>query len=582
MDPEKISDRTTVGTFYRQAERYGNRILIQHHPTEAGWEEVSWEGLARMSQRVAARLVALGVQSGDRVLIMAENRLEWIYSDFGIQSAGAVTVPIYPSTPTSGARSIAADSGAVVAIGSNHDMGSKLAPGATLRTTVSMEDDLPGWIAEEPAAADRAEVDRRLAALGPDDISSIVYTSGTTGEAKGVVLPQRAFVDMARSSLEAFPLGEADVILSFLPFAHVFERTSSIFVGLSAGVTIWLSRGIPSLGDDIAEVRPTVMVSVPRVYEKMRQAVLERVAEAAPHRRLLFRWAVERGRRAARSGGRPPGAAERWVLQPLRERLTGGRLRFFVSGGAPLSREVEEFFWALGVRILNGWGMTETNSGATSNTEQRHKYETVGPPLPGVEVRIAEDGEIVVLSPGNMTGYYNRPEATAEVLVDGWLHSGDMGEIDSDGFVRITDRKKDMIKTAGGKYVAPQMLEARLQEDHLIERAVVIGDQRPYVVALIVPNWNAVGQELKLEGDPERLLADERLVSRVQRTVDDVNAGLGSWESVKYFRMLPHDLSEDQGELTPTLKIKRPAIQRNHAAAIAAMYSAPKPAPTPA
>jgi long-chain acyl-CoA synthetase len=470
----------------------------------------------------------------------------------------------------------------VVAIGSNHDMGSKLAPGGKLRATISMEDDLPGWIAEEPAPTDLAEVDRRLAALGPDDISSIVYTSGTTGEAKGVVLPHRSFVDMARSSLAAFSLGEADVILSFLPFAHVFERTSSIFVGLSAGVTIWLSRGIPRLSEDIGEVRPTVMVSVPRVYEKMRQAVLERVAEAAFHRRLLFHWAVGRGRRAARSGGRPSGAAERWVLRPLRERLTGGRLRFFVSGGAPLSRDVEEFFWALGVRILNGWGMTETNSGATSNTERQHRYETVGLPLPGVEVKIAEDGEILVLSPGNMIGYHNRPEATAEVLVDGWLHSGDIGEIDSDGFLRITDRKKDLIKTAGGKYVAPQMLEARLQEDHLIERAVVIGDQRPYVVALIVPNWNAVRQELELDGDPEQLVHDERLLSRIQRTVDEVNSGLGGWESVKYFRALPHDFSEEQGELTPTLKIKRPAIQRNQAAAIEAMYSTPKPAGTPA
>jgi long-chain acyl-CoA synthetase len=234
------------------------------------------------------------------------------------------------------------------------------------------------------------------------------------------------------------------------------------------------------------------------------------------------------------------------------------------------------------VRILNGWGMTETNSGATSNTETRHRYETVGLALPGVELKIAEDGEILVRSPGNMLGYYNRPEATAEILADGWLHTGDIGELDSDGFLRITDRKKDLIKTSGGKYVAPQMLEARLQEDQLIERAVVIGDQRPYVVALIVPNWAAVRRELQLQGEPEQLVGDERVLARIQRTVDEVNSGLGSWESIKYFQPLSDDFSEEQGELTPTLKIKRPTIQRNHAATIEAMYAMRKPSPSPA
>jgi long-chain acyl-CoA synthetase len=577
MDPETISDRTTVGTFYRRAARYGNRIVLHHHPTDAGWEEVTWEELARLARSVAARLVQLDVEPGDRVVLMAENRLEWIYCDFGIQSAGAVTVPIYPSTIASAAQAIAANSGAVAAIGSEEAMASKLAPAPPLKAIVSMDDELPGWIADEPAPHAALEVDRRLAALSPDDVSSIVYTSGTTGEAKGVVLPHRSFVDMARSSLQAFPLGEADVALSFLPFAHVFERTSGIFVCLSAGATTWLSRGISRLSEDIVEVRPTVMVSVPRVYEKMREAVLERVAQAAFHRRALFHWAVARGPRAAHSGGRPPGAAERWVLEPLRSRLTGGRLRFFVSGGAPLSREVEEFFWAVGIRILNGWGLTETNSGATSNTETHHKYETVGLPLPGVELRVAGDGEILVRSPGNMLGYFQNPEATAQVLEDGWLHTGDIGEIDAGGFLRITDRKKDLIKTSGGKYVAPQALEARLQEDPGIERAVVIGDQRPYVVALIVPNWGTLHRELGLEGEPAQLVDDERVRARIQRRIDEVNAGVGSWETVKQFRLLAQDFSEESGELTPTLKVKRPAVQRNHSAEIEAMYASPRP-----
>jgi long-chain acyl-CoA synthetase len=243
-----------------------------------------------------------------------------------------------------------------------------------------------------------------------------------------------------------------------------------------------------------------------------------------------------------------------------------------VSGGAPLGREIEEFFWSFGVKIFNGWGMTETSSGATSNTEQHHKFETVGVPLPGVEIRIAGDGEILVQSPGNMAGYFRNEAATAEVLVDGWVHSGDIGELDSDGFLRITDRKKDLIKTAGGKFVAPQPLESRLQQDALIERAVVIGDERPYAVALIVPDWRVLSRELRLVGEPQSLLEDESARAAVQRLVDGVNADLGSWEQIKSFKLLPQDFSEQGGELTPTLKVKRRAVQDRYREEIDEMY----------
>lgn len=572
MDAAKIADRTTVGIFYRQADRYGERTLI-HNPTDSEWDEVSWQEMARLARGVAAGLIERGVEPGDRVVLISENRLEWLYADFGIQTAGAVTVPVYPNTIGPVVESIAANAEAVAAIGSRRALSGKLEAGKQVRVVAFFEDDLPAWLKAEPSRATEAEIDRRLAGISPDDVSSIVYTSGTTGEPKGVVLLHRSFVDMARSSLEAFHLSEDDVELSFLPYAHVFERTSGIFVGISAGVTIWLSRGTDRLTEDLAEVRPTVMVAVPRVYEKMHEAVLHRVGEAAFHRRTLFNWAVARGRSAARKGSRPPGAAERWVLEPLRNRLTGGRLRFFVSGGAPLARDVEEFFWALGVRILNGWGLTETNSGATSNTETAHRYETVGRPLPGVELKIAEDGEILVRSPGNMVGYHRKPEATAEVLRDGWLYTGDVGKLDEDGFLRITDRKKDLIKTAGGKYVAPQMLEARLQEDLAIERAVVIGDQRPYVVALIVPSWTTMRNELGLQGSPEDLVGDERVRARIRTRVNQVNAEVGSWETVKEFIVLPRDFTEESGELTPTLKVKRPLIERNHRDEIEALYT---------
>jgi long-chain acyl-CoA synthetase len=300
---------------------------------------------------------------------------------------------------------------------------------------------------------------------------------------------------------------------------------------------------------------------------------MEVVRGSPAWRRALFHWAVAQGRRRSRGQAAPlHPLAERVVLGPLRRRLTGGRLRFFVSGGAPLSAEVEGFFWALGVRILNGWGMTETASGATSNTERRHRFETVGPPLPGVRLRIAGDGEILVHSPGNKLGYYNTPEGTAEVLDDGWVRTGDIGELDGDGFLRITDRKKELLKTAGGKFVAPAPMETRLMQQPAIERAVVIGDERPYVTALIVPDWKVLEAEAGVSGRPEELLRDERARAVIQRSVDELNAGLGSWETIKYFELIPHDFTEESGELTPTLKVKRRAVQQRYRDAIETMY----------
>jgi long-chain acyl-CoA synthetase len=407
----------------------------------------------------------------------------------------------------------------------------------------------------------------------PDDLATLVYTSGTTGLPKGVMLPHRSFVDMARSCLEVFDIGPDDESLSFLPYSHVFERINGVFVGLAAGGSAWIARGIPKLVDDLQECRPTVMVAVPRVYEKMHQQVMAIVREQPPHRRAIFRWAVDQGRRRMR--GRRAllyPLADRVVLSAIRRRLTGGRLRFFVSGGAPLSAEVESFFWAIGVKILNGWGMTETSSGATSNTEQRHEFETVGPPLPGVDIRIADDGEILVSSPGNMVGYYNNPEATAETLDGAWVRTGDIGEVDAAGFVRITDRKKELLKTAGGKFVAPAPMETRLMQDAAVERAVVIGDERPYVTALIVPDWKTLEVVHGIAGRPEDLCDDERAKAVVQRGIDELNRDLGSWETIKYFTLLPHDFTEEGGELTPTLKVKRRIVQERYRDQIETMY----------
>ncbi len=574
MDAERLSDRTTVGVFFRQVERYGDRTLVRHHDGE-GWRPHSWNEISELSLRVAAGLVREGVEAGDRVIIMADNRLEWLYCDLAIQAAGAVTVPVYPSTPARTAQASVDDAGARLGF-----VGDKLRDRLRLERLVAFDADLPAWISAQGDPELLAEVEARAAAVRPDDLATLVYTSGTTGIPKGVMLPHRCFVDMARSALQVFDIGPEDESLSFLPYSHVFERINGIFTGVMAGASTWIGRGVPQLVEDLGECRPTIMVSVPRVYEKMHQQVMAVVRELPGRRQAIFRWAIGQGRRRMRGQAAPlyP-LADRLVLAPLRKRLTGGRLRFFVSGGAPLSAEVEGFFWALGVKILNGWGMTETSSGATSNTEQRHRFETVGPPLPGVEIKIAEDGEILIKSPGNMTGYYHNAEATAETLDDGWVRTGDIGELD-DGFLRITDRKKELLKTAGGKFVAPAPMETRLMQDPAIERAVVIGDERPYVTALVVPDWKTLEVEHGVAGRPEDLCDDERARAAVQAAIDDLNRELGSWETIKYFELLPSDFTEESGELTPTLKVKRRVVQERYRERIESMYQGKVRPPT--
>ncbi|HSR26204.1 MAG TPA: AMP-binding protein, partial [Candidatus Eisenbacteria bacterium] len=387
-------------------------------------------------------------------------------------------------------------------------------------------------------------------------------------------------VDMAASDLRAFRIGPEDVLLSALPYAHVLERLSGVYNVITAGARLWVSRGLDHLLEDVAEVRPTLMIGVPRIFEKVHDRVLDQAAAQSGLRRALFGWALLVGRRHAREP-RPGiavrlqhGAADRLVLAGVRHRLTGGRLRFFVSGGAPLSEEVEEFFWALGIRVLQGWGMTELSSAATSNTETEHRNGTVGQALPDVGLRIAPDGEILVRGPGVMLGYHRRARLTAATVEDGWLRTGDIGMLDADGFLRITDRKKDLLKTAGGKYVAPLPLESRLQEERVIEWALLIGDERPFVAALIVPDWGALRALHGIAGDPDVLVSDPRVRAIVQRAVDALNAGLAGFESVRAFALLPHPFAEANDELTPTLKPKRRVIARRYREVIDGMYEA--------
>ena len=513
---------------------------------------------------VASGLIEAGVKPGDCVVLIGENSLAWLWSDFAIQAVGAITVPIYPNSTAEIAAKIIDNSAATFAIASDPKHAAKL----SLKKVALMDEEVAAWVRQGPTQTN--EIARRLAAIDPEQLCTIVYTSGTTGDPKGVELAHRNLVDISNAAVKVHPITEADSALSFLPYAHVFERINDIFVGMVYGGQAWISRGSDHLVEELPEVQPTVMCSVPRMYEKMYAAVMARVRGLSPLNRSVFQWSIEVGKEHFHATSPGPllqmkhRLAERLVLSGLRKRLTGGRLRFFISGGAALSRDVEEFFWAIGVPILNGWGMTETSSGVCSNTLHEHRFLTVGKPFPGVDIKIADDGEILVKGPGNMRGYHDNPAATDEVLKDGWVYTGDIGEIDGDGFLKITDRKKSLFKTAGGKYIAPLPIEQGLMANQLVSRAIAIGEGRPYVTALVVPDWDSA----KKQG-----LDRAAVETSIQTTVDEVNSHLGRWETIKYFTLLEHDFTEEAGELSLKLDIKRKVVADHYRDQIEAMYT---------
>ena len=499
---------------------------------------------------------------------MAENCVEWVYCDYAVQSIGALTVPIYPNVSADAVQTIAANSAATLAIVGDGELVAKVNVTGPLKQVARIDREIVQWLEQEPRNI--AEISSRLSQISPDDLCTIVYTSGTTGVPKGVELAHRNLVDISRAAASVHPITDQDSSISWLPYAHVYGRINDIFLGIVIGLTGWISRGPDHLPEELREIKPTIMNSVPRVYEKMYAAVMARVRGMSPVRQAIFRWAIKIGTRFSQT--QKPGpwlaaqrrVADRLVLHDVRTLLTGGRLRFFVSGGAGLAREIEEFFWALGVPILNGWGLTETSSGVCSNTLHEHKFLTVGKPFPGVQLKIADDGEVLVKGPGNMLGYHDQPEATAEALKDGWFYTGDIGEIDSDGYLKITDRKKSLFKTAGGKYVAPVPLEHGLMSNPLVLRAVVVGEGKPYVTALVVPDWDTA----KKEGFDQAAVR-----TSIQKTVDAMNANLGHWETIKYFTLLDRDFTEESGELSLKLDVKRKVVAGRYSDQIEAMYT---------
>lgn len=575
--PASVSEAHTIpGVFFEQARIHGDRDYL-HFFRDGGWQTVSWSETAERAMRVACGLVQEGLAPGEHVALMSPNRVEWLYCDMGIMAAGGVTVPVYPTLVPRTAGYIAEDSKTRVAIAGSPELAAKLEHHAYPQLIFLMDEDVKRWTATEPSPELRREVTARLEALDPTAVATVIYTSGTSGDPKGVILTHRHFVEAARSALKMFRIGPDDVVLSYLPYSHIMERVDGVFIETMAGCSIWLARSLDSLLEDMHIARPTMMLGVPRVFEKIYEAVYDQARKQPVLKRAIFKWALAVGAERVRDSSLPfrgmrSNLADRLLLESLRKRLTGGRLRFFMSGGAPLNEKVEEFFWSIGVKILQGWGLTEAMSGVTSNSEEVHRYRTVGIPMPGSELRIAADGEIMVKGPGVMVGYKNKADATAETIVDGWLMTGDMGFIDKDGFLTITDRKKDLIKTSGGKYVAPLPIEAQIESDRYVKASLVVGDQRPYVVALIVPDWAAMAADLGLTGAPAELVEDPRVRGHFAAVVDGVNTNLASFETVKYFTLLPRDFTETEDELTPSLKKKRRMILKHFQDEIEQMY----------
>jgi long-chain acyl-CoA synthetase len=564
--------------------------------TEAGsWTEVSWEQAGRRVDAIANGLLSLGVGKGDAVAIVARTSLEWALVDFALGLIGAVGAPVYPNSSPKEIAYIVGHSEAVVAFVEDrhqHAVLEQARPELPRLGHVLTWSELPGLEAAgaEFAAGTPDALPQAEGAVGEEDLFTYIYTSGTTGPPKGCMIRHRNYYEMADTirRMDDFLLGD-DVLLLYLPLAHNFGRLLHL-LGAHLGYTIAAVSDPLRVGEVLPAVRPTILPSVPRVFEKVHSAVVSQFDEATGARRRIVDWALRVGRRASehRRDGRPlprglatqHRLADRLVYSKVKRRL-GGRLRLGVSGGAPLAREIAEFFHSLDILILEGYGLTECTTACAVNRPSRYRFGTVGPVMPGFEVRVDSDGEVLIRSETVFAGYLKDDEATSAVLgPDGWLRSGDLGEIDADGFLRITDRKKDILVTAGGKNVAPQNVENELKRSKYVSQALVVGDRRPYVAALITLNFDEVAKWAQAGGLdlPETDLAREpRVRDLLEEVVDRANRELSRFEQVKRFAVLPRDFSPAEDEVTPTLKLRRRVIERNFAAEIEALYSEPGP-----
>ena len=591
--------QTVCDLFYRSVDTYRKPEHLKYK-RDGAWRAVSSEELRAAVEEIAMGLRTLGVSRGDKVAIVSENRPEWAFADLATLCTGAADATIYPTLTAAQVLYILDDSESKVVFVSNAAQAAKVAEVRArlprLQHVVRFDPaPVPGTTSldelrakgREALAADRDAVRRRAAEVVKDDLATLIYTSGTTGDPKGVMLTHGNLLHNVLAAEKLFPMiGPEWTALSFLPLCHSFERTAGHNFMLHVGVTIAYAESVEKVPENMQEVRPSIMCSVPRLYEKMYARVNEKVASDPPLRQQIFRWAIGVGRKVfAHTVARTePGAllklqfalADKLVFSKIKAR-TGGRLQLFISGGAPLAREIAEFFGAAGMLVCEGYGLTETSPVITANYPGRVKPGTVGLPLEHVEVKIAADGEILTRGPHVMKGYFRKPEATAEVIdKDGWFHTGDIGFVDPDGFLVITDRKKDIIVTSGGKNIAPQPIENRLKTNKFFAEVVMVGNRRNFAAALVVPNFEPLEawarQGAMSVASREELVRRPEVLAHYRHLVDEMTADLAQFEKIKKIALLTREFTQESGELTPTLKVKRRVVEERYKPTIDAMY----------
>ncbi len=592
--------KSVIHLLLNSIEKYPDKDIFRYKK-EGHYTGITYREFGEKMRLLCYGLHAAGLNPGDRIAILSYNRPEWPMCDFAIFSLKAITVPVYHTLPPNQIKYILQDAGVRAIFVENQVQLNKIIsilPECPDLTFVIPMDDIASdseKIIAWPDLMTRGEKERKknsdffdnnIESINPEDICSIVYTSGTTGSPKGVMLHHKGFVIDVVNSEGVFGIYPEDVFLSFLPLSHLYERLGGHWCPIYRGATIGYAEDISTVIDDIQQIRPTVMVSVPRLYEKISNSVMEQIETGSALKQKIFYWALRTGRkyqkkkREKRLNGLitlQNRLAEKLVFSKIKQKL-GGRFRFPISGGAPLSTETLKFFEAMGLYIVEGYGMTETHLIITLTPPGSTKYGSCGQPIPQVEVKIADDGEILVRGETLMSGYYNAPEQTAELIDnDKWLHTGDIGYLDEDNYLYITDRKKNMLVTSGGKNVAPAPVEHSLKLSKYIEDACVIGDKRKFISALIIPNFEnmqrwADNRQLKYS-DNEELVKHPEIRDLVKNEIEQLQAEAARYEKVKKFILLAEPLTIEKGELTPSLKIKRKVVEERFKDQIEQMYS---------
>ncbi|MDP8225595.1 MAG: long-chain fatty acid--CoA ligase [Candidatus Lernaella stagnicola] len=593
-------DKNLAHMFKTSATKFGNKPFMRFKK-DGEWATLSYREVDRIVMDLAQGLLALGFKRGDRISLLSENRPYWAMMDLATQCLGGILATIYATnTPKECAYIINNSESRFVVVSNNNQLQKLISRKISLPTVekIIIFDPIEGITDQDERVLSLKqlremgrdynkpeEVEQAIGKSTMDDVATLIYTSGTTGDPKGVMLTHGNFYSNVEAAMSVMPIEPEESFLSFLPLSHSLERMAGHFTPMHIGATISYAESIDAIRSNLQEVQPTAMISVPRIYEKFHAAIMGKIESGGTVKRKLFAWAMKVGiehsqRKIAKKGisfllQKQYDLADALVFTKIKANL-GGKLRYAISGGAPLSPELFEFFWAMGMEIYEGYGLTETSPVIAANTPDAVRRGTVGKVLPGVTVKIADDGEILCKGPNVMKGYYKMDEATAEAIVDGWFYTGDIGELDADGFLTITDRKKDLIITAGGKNVAPQNIENMLKLDRFIEQVNIVGDRRKYLTAIIAPAFPELEDFARDKGltytSNEELVALPAVRELMQQAIDRVNQELAKYETIKKFYISPVVFTQENNMITPTMKVKRKKVTVFFAKEIEAMY----------